>query len=382
MSVWENMVLPFRRKDKDGGKIVNGEDEDINALLDADSQENPAMRTSLPEPSTDEERLHAISDMVVQTCMDIRRGENVLIVCDPTTSEIGQSLHIATQKRTDRVLLIVMPKSRHHGEEPPTPVAALMRQQQVVIAATKYSLTHTKAARQALKDGARIATMPGMTFELYTEGGMTADFQDVKRRISNIANVLRRRRIINVKSETGTDVTFEVNWRDWKLDDNGICNRPRMLTNLPAGKVFILPKEGTMNGTIVIDGSWDSTLIDEPVELIVENGTVIDVKGGSLAATIRQSYGEVAKKLKAKDRESVWMTAEFGFGMNPSARLVGNVLEDEKRMGSCYFSIGDNSRLGGSSHAGIHVSGVLAKPTVWLDDTCLTESGKFMAIDD
>ena len=382
MSVWENMVLPFRRKDKDGGKIVNAEDEDINALLDADSQENPAMRTSLPEPSTDEERLHAISDMVVQTCMDIRRGENVLIVCDPTTSEIGQSLHIATQKRTDRVLLIVMPKSRHHGEEPPTPVAALMRQQQVVIAATKYSLTHTKAARQALKDGARIATMPGMTFELYTEGGMTADFQDVKRRISNIANVLRRRRIINVKSETGTDVTFEVNWRDWKLDDNGICNRPRMLTNLPAGKVFILPKEGTMNGTIVIDGSWDSTLIDEPVELIVENGTVIDVKGGSLAATIRQSYGEVAKKLKAKDRESVWMTAEFGFGMNPSARLVGNVLEDEKRMGSCYFSIGDNSRLGGSSHAGIHVSGVLAKPTVWLDDTCLTESGKFMAIDD
>lgn len=382
MSVWGSMVLPFRRKDKEGGKIVNAEDEDINALLDADSQENPVANTNLPEPSTNEERLHAISDMVVQTCMDIRRGENVLIVCDPTTSEIGQSLHIATQKRTDRVLLIVMPKSRHHGEEPPSPVAALMRQQQVVIAATKYSLTHTKAARQALKDGARIATMPGMTFELYTEGGMTANFQDVKRRISNIANVLRRRRIINVKSETGTDVTFEVNWRDWKLDDNGICNRPRMLTNLPAGKVFILPKEGTMNGTIVIDGSWDSTLIDEPVELIVENGIVIDVKGGSLAATIRQSYGEVAKKLKAKDRESVWTIAEFGFGMNPSARLVGNVLEDEKRMGSCYFSIGDNSRLGGSSHAGIHVSGVLAKPTVWLDDTCLTESGKFMAIDD
>ena len=52
MSVWENMVLPFRRKDKDGGKIVNAEDEDINALLDADSQENPVARTNLPEPST------------------------------------------------------------------------------------------------------------------------------------------------------------------------------------------------------------------------------------------------------------------------------------------------------------------------------------------
>ncbi|MED5497241.1 MAG: aminopeptidase [Candidatus Thermoplasmatota archaeon] len=373
------MVLPFRRKDKDEKVTASDEDEDINALLNAESFEHSQPTERLPEPTTDEERLHAISDMVVQTCMDIRRGENVLIVCDPTTAEIGQSLHIATQKRTDRVLLIVMPKSRHHGEEPPSPVAALMRQQQVVIAATKYSLTHTRATRQALKDGARIATMPGMTFELYTEGGMTADFQDVKRRISNIANFLRRRRIINVKSESGTDVTFEVNWRDWKLDDNGICNRPRMLTNLPAGKVFILPKEGTMNGTIVIDGSWDSTLIDEPVEFIVEDGTVIDVKGGTLAATIRQSYGEVAKKLKAKDRESVWTVAEFGFGMNPSARLVGNVLEDEKRMGSCYFSIGDNTGLGGTSNAGIHVSGVLAEPSVWLDDSCLTEAGEFIA---
>ena len=373
------MVLPFRRKDKDEKVTANDEDEDINALLNAESFEDSQPTERLPEPTTDEERLHAISDMVVQTCMDIRRGENVLIVCDPTTAEIGQSLHIATQKRSDRVLLIVMPKSRHHGEEPPSPVAALMRQQQVVIAATKYSLTHTRAARQALKDGARIATMPGMTFELYTEGGMTADFQDVKRRISNIANFLRRRRIINVKSESGTDITFEVNWRDWKLDDNGICNRPRMLTNLPAGKVFILPKEGTMNGTIVIDGSWDSTLIDEPVEFIVEDGTVVDVKGGTLAATIRQSYGEVAKKLKAKDRESVWTVAEFGFGMNPNARLVGNVLEDEKRMGSCYFSIGDNTGLGGTSNAGIHVSGVLAEPSVWLDDSCLTEAGEFMA---
>ena len=381
MSIWMCMVLPFRRKDKGKGQTVTDDDEDINALLDSESQENPRSMEVLPEPTTDEERLHAISDMVVQTCMDIRRGENVLIVCDPTTAEIGQSLHIATQKRSERVLLIVMPKSRHHGEEPPSPVAALMRQQQVVIAATKYSLTHTRAVRQALKDGARVATMPGMTFELYTEGGMTSDFQEVKRRISNIANFLRRRRIINVKSESGTDVTFEVNWRDWKLDDNGICNRPRMLTNLPAGKVFILPKEGTMNGTIVIDGSWDSTLIDEPVEFIVEDGTVVDVKGGSLAATIRQSYGEVAKKLKTKDRESVWTVAEFGFGMNPNARLVGNVLEDEKRMGSCYFSIGDNSGLGGSSNAGIHISGVLAEPSVWLDDTCLTESGEFMPND-
>ena len=90
------------------------------------------------------EQLKRSAKMVVETCMDIRRGENVLIVCDPTTGDIGQALHEAANERSDRVLLIVMPKARHHGEEPPAPVANLMRQQQVVIAPTRYSLTHTR----------------------------------------------------------------------------------------------------------------------------------------------------------------------------------------------------------------------------------------------
>ena len=68
------MVLPFRRKDKDKERISSDVDEDINALLDADSSQDSKTSEILPEPTNDEERLHAISDMVVQTCMDIRRG--------------------------------------------------------------------------------------------------------------------------------------------------------------------------------------------------------------------------------------------------------------------------------------------------------------------
>ena len=325
-----------------------------------------------------EQLLATSAKMVVETCMDIRRGENVLIVCDPTTGEIGQALHEAVTNRSERVLLIVMPKGRHHGEEPPSPVASLMRQQQVILAPTRYSLTHTKAIRQALREGARVATMPGMTEEMFTHGGMAADFNEIKRKISNLGPYLRRRRIINVKSEQGTDITFEVNWRDWKLDDNGICNRPRMLTNLPAGKAFIMPREGSMNGKVVIDGSWDATLLEEQIELEIENGIVIDVKGGTTAANIRQEFGEVARKLRSKDRENVWTIAEFGFGVNEHARLGGNVLEDEKRLGTCYIAIGDNTALGGNSSVGIHIPGVLKSPSVWLDDTQILDDGQFI----
>ena len=354
---------------------------DLNEMVDSVIQAEVASSDNNQETQQEDsidELLAGSAKMVVETCMDIRRGENVLIVCDPTTGEIGQALHEATIEKSERVLLIVMPKAKHHGEEPPTPVANLMRQQQVILAPTKYSLTHTKAVRQALRDGARVATMPGITVDMFTHGGMAADFNNVKKRISNLGPHFRRRRIVNVKSKLGTEITFEVNWREWKLDDNGICNRPRMLTNLPAGKAFIMPREGTMNGTLIINGSWDSTLLDQNIELQIENGIVIDVKGGTIAANIRQEFGEVAKKLRSKDRENVWTVAEFGFGMNDQARMGGNVLEDEKRLGTCYFSIGDNTALGGTSAVGIHIPGVLTGANVWLDDSQILQDGEFV----
>ena len=387
------MVRPFSGKEK---KVepANTEDEELEEVIDGVKTivEEPVDKMGHPNVEALEEvipfdelsieevaaQLKVSAQTVIKTCMDIRRGENVLIVCDPTTGDIGQALHEAANERSARVLLIVMPKARHHGEEPPPPVANLMRQQQVVIAPTRYSLTHTRAIRQSLRGGARVATMPGMTNEMFSRGGMSADFSLIKQKISDLGSYFRRRRIVKVTSEQGTDVSFEVNWREWKLDDNGICNRPKMLTNLPAGKAFIMPREGTMNGTVVIDGSWESNLVDEPITFVIENGMVMDVKGGTIAATIRQEFGEAAKRLRTKDRENVWTMAEFGFGMNPQARLSGNVLEDEKRLGTCYFSVGDNTALGGNSSVGIHIPGVLKNASVWLDDTLFISKGEFV----
>ena len=387
------MVRPFSRKEKKR-EPLNTEDDELEEVVDEIKkigeepvdmmgQPNEGSKSELipfEELSIEEvsEQLKVSARTVIKTCMDIRRGENVLIVCDPSTGDIGQALHEAANERSDRVLLIVMPKARHHGEEPPSPVANLMRQQQVVIAPTRYSLTHTRAIRQSLREGSRVATMPGMTNEMFSRGGMSADFSIIKQKISDLAPHFRRRRIVKVTSEQGTDVTFEVNWREWKLDDNGICNRPKMLTNLPAGKAFIMPREGSMNGTVVIDGSWESNLVDEPITLIIEGGMVMDVKGGTIAAAIRQEFGEAAKRLRPKERENVWTMAEFGFGMNPQARLSGNVLEDEKRLGTCYFSVGDNTALGGTSSVGIHIPGVLKNANVWLDDTLFISKGEFI----
>ena len=206
-----------------------------------------------------EEALNKAADTVCKECMQIQRKENVLIVTDPHTSTIGQALYEAAARISDRVLLVMMPSTHRHGDEPPAPVSDLMRKQDVVLAPTRYSLTHTRARMQACREGTRIATMPGITMKMFTEGGMTTDFNAMQSAIAQLGKSLKRQRKVEVKTESGTSVKFEISGR-WELGDNGICNRPGQVTNLPAGKILAMPKEGTMDGKIVIDGTWDAAV--------------------------------------------------------------------------------------------------------------------------
>ena len=68
------------------------QDEDLEEIVDSvigveDKDTTPGNNDG--DDSSIEELLSASAKMVVQTCMDIRRGENVLIVCDPTTGDLS-----------------------------------------------------------------------------------------------------------------------------------------------------------------------------------------------------------------------------------------------------------------------------------------------------
>lgn len=320
-----------------------------------------------------EEALVKAADTVCKECMQLQRKENVLVVTDPHTSTIGQALYEAAARISDRVLLVMMPSTHRHGDEPPAPVADLMRKQDVVLAPTRYSLTHTRARMQACREGTRIATMPGITMKMFTEGGMMTDFNAMQSAIAQLGKSLKRQRKVEVTTENGTSIKFEISKR-WGLGDNGICNRPGQVTNLPAGKIFAMPKEGTMDGKIVIDGAWDAAVVDEPLTFKIEAGMVTKITGKG-SDDVKAMFVEASRKLKPNQQANVWTVAEFGFGMNPRARLVGNVLEDEKVQGTCYFAFGDNTTLGGNSICGIHVTGVIKNPTVKIGDVELLDDG-------
>jgi len=334
---------------------------------------------NIGDSENDSESMLTSARSVIRTCLQIRPFEPVLIVTDPESSAIGRALYEAAAEVTDRTLMMMMPTSHKKGSEPPDYVAELMRKQDVVILATKSSLTHTKARINASRTGrTRIISMPGINENMFSIGGMTADYNALQKEISGLTSIFRRKRDVRVTSPGGTDIRFSIGAK-WRTDDNGICNRPGQVMNLPSGRVFVFPKEDTMNGRIVIDGSWEGNLIQEPIIMEVENGIVTNISESEISEKINSIFAEVSKPLNKSKAALVKTVAEFGFGMNSRAKVVGNLLEDQVVRGAAHFVLGDNSAYGGKNNIGLQMRGVILKPTIELQDIDLVKDGKIIA---
>jgi leucyl aminopeptidase (aminopeptidase T) len=303
------------------------------------------------------------AELTLMNCLSPRRSDRVLILCDRNTLEMGQAFFDAAETMKLKAILVEIPIGTHHGDDPPNIVADAMIHSDVIVAPTTFSITYTNATRAALARGARIATMPGLTMEMLDKGGLDADYEKIAKTIRKFGRKFQRSRSVKVISETGTKIEFSIEGRNWILDDNGVCHRRGSITNLPAGKVFIAPLERTANGRIVMDGAFMGEA-GEKVEMELKDGQIISMKGPKEAMSL-MNHGKCAKTL-----------CEFGIGMNPKSRVIGNILEDQKALGTVHFGFGDNSTFGGQVKCDIHVDGMVLKPDVLIDDVEIIEKGK------
>ena len=152
----------------------------------------------------------------------------------------------------------------------------------------------------------------------------------------------------------------------------GLLFKPGDFGNLPAGEVYVAPVEGSAEGKLVFDGSIASVgLLRKPVTVAVKNGYATQITGGREATKFDGLLGAVQKK-------EAYNIAELGVGCNPKGRLIGIILEDEKIYGTVHVALGDNSTFGGSVQAGIHLDGIMLKPTVFLDDRIVIKDGAWV----
>ncbi len=306
------------------------------------------------------ERLRDPAATAVRQCLALQAGESFTVVTDRKREQIGEALYDAASEVTDDLTLVRYPVGDQHGAEPPDPVAAAMAGSDVVLAPTTKSLSHTTARADATAGGARAATLPGITEEVFVTG-LDADYERIASACDDVLGQVVDADEIRVTSPQGTDITLEPGNREW-IPDTGIVHEPGDFSNLPAGEVFVSPE--TASGRVVVDGTMrpHGRLDGGQVAFTVDDGRVTDIEDDAVR--------EAVKAAAETAGDDVYNLAELGIGTNVAVTdLVGSVLLDEKAGGTVHIAIGDDHAIGGDIAVPIHLDGILTDPTVYADGT-------------
>lgn len=304
---------------------------------------------------------------VVQRCLRVREGETVLVVADPDSTAIGEALLAAARAAGGDAVLTILPPSPGRGTEPPAPVAAAFAAADVFVAPCLPSLSHTSARKRACAAGHRGATMPGVTADMLARL-MSTDFDALAARCRAVARLLDDADEARMTCPRGTDLRLDLRDRAG-ISDEGDLGAPGAFGNLPCGEGFISPSSG--DGTIATSVLAGVGLTDEPVTLTVRDGRLAGADGARDASRrflgLLDAHGPLGRSL-----------AELGIGTNDRATVTGNVLEDEKVLGTTHVAFGASAGIGGTVTVPVHLDVVVFEPSLWIGDTHVLDGGRWL----
>jgi leucyl aminopeptidase (aminopeptidase T) len=305
---------------------------------------------------------------LIRDCLDLNPSEEVLVICNPITEELGALLRINAQGEGGEATLAVISERESHAAEPPDAVAAAMLAADIVVAPTIQSISHTEARRVATEAGVRIASMPGVTGEMLARV-MGADLKLLRKRGAAVGRVLGVGAEATITCANGSNLRLGLEDRT-AIVDAGALNMRGAFGNIPCGEAFIAPLEGTGKGTLVVDGSIAGVgRLSEPVELTVMDGHLTEASGAD---------GERLLGLLTEHGPDGTSVAELGIGTNESAILTGNILEDEKILGTAHVAFGASAAIGGTVQVPVHLDCVVLRPTVEVDGTPIVHAGELV----
>jgi leucyl aminopeptidase (aminopeptidase T) len=302
---------------------------------------------------------------VISSCLAVQAGEDVLVVCDPATMRIAESLRGAAREVGADAALALMDEREIDGTEPPRPIAAALAECDVFIAPTTRSLSHTTARKRATDNGARGATMPGVTEDMLARV-MSVDFDTMAARSAAVATLLNNGNEAHFTCPRGSDLRLDLRDRQGISDDGRLTERGAF-GNLPCGEGFIAPLSG--EGTMVASSLASIGLTDKPATLIVERGLIVAAEGGL--------GGEFLGRLQAHGQAGTNL-AELGVGTNDRAKLTGLILEDEKILGTVHVAFGASAGIGGTVSVPIHLDAVVLEATLTVDGQTVLDNGKYL----
>ena len=354
----------------------------------------------LPAPGVSLPRLRRAARVAVEDVLRLKKGERVLIVTNPETDvlAVSRALYEASARRDAEPLLLVQPRRTSLQFAADGVIHALRSEPEAVlsISADKlgkdrfglerpYRFPGVEGSWEHIFNallGARKSRSfwtPSITADMFART-VPVDYQAMGVRAKALKKVLDRAERVRITAPAGTDLEIGLAGRKAFLDD-GAFWRPGRGGNLPAGEVFISPANYDARGIVVFDGSLSTAdgagafLPARPVKAAVEGGLVTALEGGAGAKRLERSLAmgeEAARRMKGKkgwnssriERYALHARhlGELGIGLNPKARITGNMLEDEKVLGTCHLALGSN--YDEDAQAFIHLDCLVRSPTI------------------
>jgi leucyl aminopeptidase (aminopeptidase T) len=308
---------------------------------------------------------------IIRANLKVQPNERVVIITDRCCEAFGSAFFDACQAAGLDGVMLMMPLTRTDGAEPSQSVARAMDGADVIVALTKYTLTHGKATKRALQSGSRVLSIPNLTERIFLSKAIqgSSEMVGITERMSEL---LSGGKHLVITTQRGTRIVCDLGgWSRVGGADTGEIDKPGILANLPAGESIISPVEGTANGRIVVDASISGSIgkVKEDVIYEIQNGRLMSIEGGAEAKAFRQ--------ILEKSDENAANIAELAFGINPFAEVIGNIISDEKTVGTAHVGIGNSQMLGGSVYSNMHVDSVFYSPRVEVDGHLIMADGKF-----
>ena len=322
----------------------------------------------IPAPSSFIEMMPGAMKAVTQ-CAGVKPGENVVIACDTNKMRLAEALAAAAYAAGGIPTIAAFPPTGAHGAQVPKPVVGACARSDVFFLPTTWSMTHTDARIEAIKNGARGSTMCEVTEDCICTGGILADYEENDRLGRQLGAIIGKGKTIRMTSAAGTDLTGEITQRPVQYE-TGLFREPGQFAALPNSELNISPIEGTTEGVIVGDVRLMGfgVLRDAPVTIEVTSGEISRVTGGKAA-----DYLNAALK-SFKDRKA-YNLAEFAVGLNPFCRPYATNLEDLGKLGFGHHGIGSNYAIGGEVLAPCHIDVIYSAATLAIDGQVILDKG-------
>jgi leucyl aminopeptidase (aminopeptidase T) len=318
---------------------------------------------------------------VVNVCMGIRPGERVLLITDEGLAA-EQALLAQTIEAIGPGELVrwTLPEPERPLRVAPPEILACARTFDAGIQFLNYTSTEEQPYRFSLvtatAEGGRMRFGAGLYIDqAIIEHELSADYEAIAEITHRLYDRLQGCSNVRLTSPMGTDLTLLIAGRQVAIDP-GVIRTPGY-NNLPAGECYVAPIEDSANGVLVVDKSFPGILIEEPITLTFEKGRVVAIQGGREAEELLRLIEEGEKKEYGEGCRTI---AELGIGTNPSARITGNIMTDEKVMGTVHIAIGHNAvaPYNGQNRAPIHLDGVMGHPTLVIDGETLIDNGDYL----